>query len=266
MERIFFADGWRDFFAEHGFRSFNDFFSYKGGRGIHTGGKRSVHRLTLGKADKGKVIYIKRFNYPHFKEIVGSWIRFGRPMSQAAVEWENTNYLLDRGIGTYRAVCFGERMILGIERKSFIVSKEVEGPCLTEFLGERWSGLGKEQKEELMRGLGRFVRRIHKAGINFPDLYVWHIFVQEGKTDGEYDFSIIDLYRMEQNVKDRDKQVRNLGRLEYSMLDKYFDEGLRHLFLESYAGDEWPGGIDGLASDVKRYSKKILGRRNQKQY
>ena len=222
--------------------------------------------MTLGEGDKRKVIYIKRFNYPHFKDLVSSIFDFGKVLSQAAIEWENANYLLSKGIGTYSPVCYGERTIFGLERKSFFVSEEVDGICLTDFVGERWGGMSRVQKEKLMKKLGRFVRRIHDAGINFPDLYVWHVFVTKAKAGEECDFSIIDLHRIKQQVKNRSKQVRNLGRFEYSMRDKYFDDSLRQVFIESYAGDERQEEIDKLAGKVKRYSKKILSRRNQKPY
>jgi hypothetical protein len=117
--------------------------------------------------------------------------------------------------------------------------------------------------------LAKLVRKVHDAGIGLTDLYVWHIFIREkANNDGDvdYDFAIIDLHRMERNVRNRTRQIKNLGRLDYSMRDKYFDEALRRLFVESYAGDDWPGGVAKLQAQVKKYSAVILSKRNQKPY
>jgi hypothetical protein len=71
---------------------------------------------------------------------------------------------------------------------------------------------------------------------------------------------------MAHNVTDGNQQIRNLGRLDYSMSAKYFYDSIRRLFIESYAGDNWPGGVDKLAGKVKRYSKILSARRTLRKY
>ncbi len=266
MERIVFAEGWREVFADSGYENFNSFFKYSSGERINEKGKRNVQSLTIKRQGAAATVFIKRFNYPHLKDLVGSYFSFGRVLSQAAVEWENANFLLNKNIGTYKPVCCGEKTIFGLERKSFFVSEKIKGQCLTDFVGEKWDRISRQQKEDLLAGLGRFVRKIHNAGINFPDLYVWHIYLNDNRQSDKFDFSIIDLHRMQQNVTKREKQIHNLGRFKYSMLDKHFDESLYRIFIESYAVGGRSEDVDELAAKVIKYSHIRLGKRNQKKY
>lgn len=266
MERIVFAEGWQKVFADNGYKTFNCFFKYKSGEGVNEKSKRNVQSLTINKRQATTTVFVKRFNYPHFKDSISSYITLGRILSQAAMEWENAKFLLSKNIGTYKPVCFGEKRIFGLERKSFFVSEKIEGQCLTDFVRENWNKISRQQKEELMAELGRFVRKIHDAGINFPDLYIWHIFLRDDKQSSKIDFSIIDLHRMQQNVTERKKQIHNLGRFKYSMLDKYFDESVYRIFIESYACGDRPEDVDELAAKVIKYSHIVLGKRNQKKY
>jgi hypothetical protein len=50
------------------------------------------------------------------------------------------------------------------------------------------------------------------------------------------------------------------------MTEKYFDESLRRLFIESYAGKRWPGSIDELQEKVNKYSIAISSRRTPQPY
>jgi len=267
--KIVFADSWQSVFAEFGLKSFDSFFRFSGAERIGRNNKRDVSILNLGDGRDRKVFFLKRFHNPHFKDIISAWRSFGEPTSQAGVEWANANLLLDNGIGTYRPVCYGEQTKWGIERKSFLVTEKLQSQCLTDFIAQNWSELTQKQKEKIVVSLAKLIRRVHDARISLPDLYVWHIFVSETKCDDgscEYGFDIIDLHRMAHNVTNKNQQMKNLGRLTHSMLEKYFDGDIRRSFIESYAGDNWPRGVASLVARVKKYSDAVSARRNQKQY
>ena len=266
MDRIVFAERWREIFAASGFKSFSDFFLYSSGEIINPKGKRNVQTLKLTDNGLSRVVYIKRFNYPHLKDMISSFKSFGRCLSQAAIEWENANFLLKRNIGTYKPLCFGEKIICGLERKSFFVSEKLDGLCLSDFVRENWNRMSRQEKEAVMADLGKFVRKIHDAQVNFPDMYIWHIFISPGKQRTEHRFSIIDLHRMEFNVTNRKKQVSNLGRFEYSLLDEYFNDSLRRLFVRSYAADVPGEDAERLYEKIKKYCRKLLSKRKQKPY
>lgn len=263
MERLIFADAQRQYFAESGFSSFSDFFEYDGGEDYGVNTKRAVIRFTAGS--EGKAFFMKRFYGPHLKDVFFAWCSFGRLFSQARCEWENVNMLFAGGIETYRPVCYGERC--GMKIGSFLVTRELQSRCLTDFVaGKR---LSAAEKQKLICCLGKFVRRIHDAKISLPDLYLWHIYVTESKTarnETGYDFAVIDLHRMKHNVTNRNEQLKNLGRLIHSMRKEYFEDDLRRLLIKSYARQNQPGSTDNLIKTVEKYCRRISARRKPKPY
>ena len=265
MQRIVCENSWRQFFAEFGLKSFDDFFRYSTIETVGNNDKRSVVTFSLGSGSQ-KHFFMKRFLHPHFKDMFFTWRSFGRLCSQAQCEWENAKLLLDNGIETYRPICYGEETKWGIESKSFIVTEKLKGQSLTDFVRQEWHNLQRQQKEKIIAGLAAFVRRIHALNVSLPDLYVWHIFIKAGQTSDEWDFAVIDLHRMSHNVTNKNKQIKNLGRLHHSMVDSYFDERLKQLFIESYAGDDWAGDINTLTTQVKKYSRVVSAKRNPKPY
>ena len=264
MEKVVFAQSWQSFFAELGLKSFVDFFSFSDER-LNESSKREVQMLTFGEDANTKKFFLKRFFYSHLKDTIFTMRNFGLPCSQAASEWENANLLLDNGIGTYQPVCYGEQTIFGLERKSFLLTEKIEPPCLADFVDQNWSRMAREEKEKLIIALAKMIRKMHNAKISMPDLYIWHIFVDK-KEDGDYDFAIIDLHRMKQNITSQSEKIKNLGRLNYSMLDKYFDQDLRRLLIESYAEKDDAGVVAVLVKKVKKYTDTLLSKRNQKPY
>ena len=207
---------------------------------------------------------MKRFSHPHFKDMIFSWRNIGRPCSQGRYEWENVRLLLDNGIETYHPVCFGEKIKYGIENSSFFVTKELQSQCMTDFVRENWAGFQQQQKEKIITSLALFIRKIHDVNICLPDLYMWHIYIAENV--GEYEYAVIDLHRMSRNVTNRRLKVKNLGRMHHSMLDSYFDDELKQLFVKSYAADGQGSDISRLLAQVKKYSDVISARRKKVQY
>ena len=269
MERVVFAESWQPVFAKFGLKSFDDFFCFSGGERINKNKKRDVSILTFGDEPNHKVFFLKRFHYPHFKDMLFAWRNFGWLCSQARCEWENARFLLDNGIGTYKPVCYGEQIRFGLERKSFFITEKLHAPPLTDFVARNWSQLAQRQREAIIISLAKFIRKVHDAGTSLPDLYLWHIFISEtehGNGGNEYEFAVIDLHRMTHNVTNKNQQIKNLGRLDHSMLDKYFDKAMHQLLIKSYAGDNWPGDTAKLTRLVKKYSDAVSSKRNQKPY
>ncbi len=266
VEKIVFTDSWQRFFGEFGLVSFDDFFQYSRGETVNRNNKRNVLAFELGGDSEQKQFFMKRFFHPHFKDMLFTWRNFGEPCSQARCEWENIKLLCDNGIGTYRPACYAEKKKWGLERKSFIITEKIQGQALTDFVKQNWQQLDRYQKEKIITELAGFIRRIHEGRFNLPDLYVWHIFLKENQAAGKWEFSVIDLHRMTHNVTNKGEQLKNLGRLLHSMIDRYFDEGLKRLFIESYAADNSDGGVVALAAKVKKYSDKISARRKPKRY
>ncbi|MHC4159743.1 MAG: lipopolysaccharide kinase InaA family protein [Planctomycetota bacterium] len=267
MEKVVFVNSCEQTFAEFGLNSFDDFFNYAGGKCINKNTKRDVQMLTFDTDTGRKVFFLKRFHKPHFKDMLFAMGNLGRLCSQAECEWQNAKLLLECGVQTVKTICYGHRTICGIERQSFLVTKELDGLPLSDFVAENWSGMSRSQKEKIITSAARAIRKIHNAGISLPDLYLWHIFIglaDSGSND--YDFAFIDLNRMKRNVTNPNEQIKNLGRLHHSMTDKYFDGPIRRLLIASYAGDDWPGSVDALTAKVEKYSAKVSAKRGPKPY
>ena len=99
-----------------------------------------------------------------------------------------------------------------------------------------------------------------------PDLYIWHIYIDEKENSGELDFAVIDLHRMSRSIKSCSRKIKNLGRLHHSMIDEYFDDELRRLLIESYAADGFCGDVTALVTQVEKYSTMISAKRRSVQY
>jgi len=261
VERVVFADSWRPFFSEIGLESFDDFYDYAGGTKIGQNNKRNVYRLTLGREPDSKVFYIKRFHDSHFKDMLTAWRNFGRLTSQAGIEWGNADLLLRNGIDTYKPVCMGERIVWKLERKSFLITEQLKSTCLLDFVVERWRSLDRAQQEKIIVAMGKLARRVHELNISLPDLYIWHIYIDEGSLEDNCCLSVIDLHRMLRNVRNANKKIGDLGKLYWSLSGEYFDDEHKDLLVATYAGDSQPDNKDRIVRKVLRQAAITDSRR-----
>jgi hypothetical protein len=67
---------------------------------------------------------------------------------------------------------------------------------------------------------------------------------------------------MKYKVSSQKEKIQNLGRLDYSLRDEYFDEGLRRIIIESYDKKNF----ERIFGEVRRYSANLLKRRKVKRY
>ena len=265
MQRVVFAESWSRFFAVFDVATFDDFFKRLAADSKGGNSRRNVVGFSLGDGDQKKTFFIKRFFHPHFKDVLFARRNIGESCSQGRYEFENAGFLLENGIGSYKPVCYGEQKKWGIETKSFVVTEELQSTCLSDFVREKWSNLERPQQEKIVSELGKFVRRIHELNVSLPDLYVYHLYITENAAN-EYEFAVIDLHRMSRNVTNKNRKLKNLGRLHHSMLDEYFDDKLKRLLVKSYATDDSGSDVNALVTQVEKWSKAISARRKQKPY
>jgi hypothetical protein len=264
MKKVVFADSWKSILAENGLRSFDDFYNCSGKKRINKNTKRNVSILRLKVSGKEKFFHMKRFRHPHLKDVLFTLINCGKIYSQAAHEWSNMNLLTKNNIETCNPVCFGEKTRLGLERKSFIITEKLPGICLKDFIAQNWTTLPQSEKELLIASMAQFVRKVHKARISLPDLYVWHLFLTEDKNAaglGKYDFAVIDLNRMKRNTKSKSERIKNLGRLYFSMIDKYFNKQMHSLLVRCYLSSASDERFDNFFRRVKKYAAKFSARK-----
>lgn len=267
MERVIFADQWQSILAENGLRSFDNFYEYSDKKCINKNQKRNVNILRLKVNGQEKNFFMKRFRHPHFKDVLFTFLNCGKFQSQAAYESGNMNLLAKNNIETCKPICFGEKFALGLERKSFLITEELPGVCLKDFIAQNWATMPQSEKELLITSLAQFVRKIHKARISLPDLYIWHLFLTEDKTatgTGKYDFAVIDLNRMKRSVKNKSERIKNLGRLWFSMIDKYFDEQMRKHLVRCYLSSASDERFEKFVRRVEKYAEKVSAARRHK--
>ncbi len=260
MFRIEYAKGFERFFAEKDIRSFEDFFDIKDGETVNQNRKRNVLAFSMETDGEKKEFFMKRFMSPHYKDMWFTFRNHGQICSQGGCEWRNANLLLENGVQTYRPVCYGEQMVCGIEKKSFFITEKLGGECFADFVREKWAGLDESEKDKIMSSLAKVVWRVHEAKVSMPDLYVWHVFISKSD-DGEYEFAIIDLHRMKLRVRSKSEFVRNLGAFDFSMLDKYFDDRVRRVFIRSYIDAGCDANEDALWSKMRSRSRVLSNRR-----
>ncbi|MCF7955018.1 MAG: lipopolysaccharide kinase InaA family protein [Phycisphaerae bacterium] len=255
MIKLQFEKDYKTCFAKHKLESFENIFSYAKGSLVGKNSKRDVTAFALENTDGKREFFMKRFMRPHFKDMFFTACKSGHLCSQGQYEWESANFLLKNGIMTYRPVCYGTQSRFGIESRSFFVTEKLTGQCLREFITEKWEKMSAEEKYLTVKNIGKFVRKLHHAGVNMPDLYVWHLYL-ESEDVTTCDFAIIDLHRMSKNRSIKSNQiVRNLAALNFSMIEKYFNDEMRYSLVESY--------LNGASKkEIQRLYKKINRRTN----
>ncbi|HNS22208.1 MAG TPA: lipopolysaccharide kinase InaA family protein [Sedimentisphaerales bacterium] len=233
MDRLAFADSSQEYLDRCGLRTFAQFFEAQG-LVVNKNNRRDVTKLTLA-GPPAKIVFMKRFHRPHLKDAFAAFRRFGRPMSQAGVEWSNANHLLQNGIETYRPLCFGEQVMCGFEQRSFLITEQLESTCLMDLILDRWQDLDRSAQEGLVIEMANLACRIHALNISLPDLAVWHLFTPAATFGQRYEFSVIDLHRMMRNVRSTSCKIRDLGKLRWSMATRCFDDSLKDLLVSTYA-------------------------------
>ena len=266
MDRILFAGSWESYFAQLGLKEFDDFYEYADTTTVNKHHRRNVQRLVFRRNTKRRAFFMKRFQNPHFKDMLAARRTCGSGATQAGVEWHNAQHLLANHIGTYEPVCMGERTHWGIERDSFFVTQEIEGICLRDFVIDNWRNLERHQQENILIAVGKLVRALHKLDIAFPDLQIWHLFLHGKSLSANCHLSIIDLHRMSAGVRSQRRKARDLSRLYWSMVPEYFDEDHKQLLLDTCLEEFSPSQREGLKSVVKRYEATLNRRKTAHRY
>lgn len=262
MDKIVFKDGWQAVFEVNGFRTFEDFFLHSDGECFNKNSRREVIRFSLNVDGRKNYFFMKRFYEPHFKDILFGIHHAGFGGSQARLEWQNANTLLDNGIGTYPPVCYGQETKLNVERKSFFITEELKSQAMTDFVAKRWHNICTNEKSAIISDVGKFIRKIHDADISLPDLYLWHIYIG-GKGTSEFD--VIDLHRMKSGRITRREKLKNLGRMLHSMSDDYFDDEHKRQLIKSYIGSN-EVEMEDVYAQSQKFCQQVNAKRNCKPY
>lgn len=155
-------------------------------------GWRERIRLELDSPNGSRrAFYLKRYTAPpvgpQVRRILSG--RFGHATAWA--EWNSMRVLTDCGINAVQPVAFAQEMTGIWERRSALLTAEVEGESL-----EKWVVRNPGRAPcKLRDALARFVARFHRQGFVHRDLYLSHIFIDESDPDAPA-FRLIDLQRV----------------------------------------------------------------------
>lgn len=206
---------------------------------------RTNFKLELtGEAGEG-VFFLKRHQPPRFLRRVLSRLTGRTRPSQARIEWDNIFRLAELGMPTMTPVALGDDRSTG---RSFTLTEAVDGQPLDEFIQH----IDFQQRRELARRLGGFVRRLHTAGLTHRDLYLSHVYVV---ADGQKETALhlIDLQRVGGHAaRLRRWCIKDVAQLEYSRPADATTRTDCMRFLHTYFD------LDRLSASQKRFVRSVI--------
>ncbi|MFD0976124.1 lipopolysaccharide kinase InaA family protein [Salinimicrobium gaetbulicola] len=152
-----------------------------------------------------KEVNVKSFKVPNLVNKIA--YRFFRK-SKAQRSFEYAHQLLNRGIGTPYPIAYAEEKSGVTFQKSFYISDH-----LTCDLTYRDLVLDPEypKREEILRAFTRFTFKLHENQVQFLDHSPGNTLIR--LEEGEYQFFLVDLNRMNFKELSFDERMRNFARL-----------------------------------------------------
>jgi hypothetical protein len=152
-------------------------------------------------------INIKSFKIPNFiNKIIYRYFR----ESKAARSYLNAKTLIHNHIGTPEPIAYFEEVSFFGLKRSYYLCKHLDADFMFRDLVENENF---PDCENILRQFIRFSFSMHEKGIEFLDHSPGNTLVKK-RADGNYDFFLIDLNRMNFHEKmDFDSRIKNLSRL-----------------------------------------------------
>lgn len=186
-----------------------------------------------------RTAYLKRYRHPPIAEQLRRIIETrGFKRSSARREARLTRILWGMGIPTMTTIAYGQEMLGGFERRSFLITDEVPGLSLERLAESLRPGAGgrisPKERFEIIRELALVVSRLHLNRLFHRDLYLCHVFVDRTADEGVVLY-LIDLARMiERPFNDERWVVKDLAALDYSSPPEVVTRADRVRFLYHY--------------------------------
>jgi hypothetical protein len=155
----------------------------------------------------GKTINIKSFKIPNLiNKVAYKYFR----KSKARRSFEYATILLEKGIGTPEPIAFLENSTLLGLKDSYYVSEHLNADLTYRELVEIPD---YPDHENILRQFTRFSFELHEKGIEFIDHSPGNTLIKKN-SDGNYDFFLVDLNRMEfHSSLTFEQRMHNLRRL-----------------------------------------------------
>jgi heptose I phosphotransferase len=263
--RVIVDDRFLDRFKAIGLDSFTAFMAFTGGELVRDKGIRAIDRVNLA-GERPATLYLKRHSRGSLREAIGDLLSGRWPSSAAAREREAIARLRAAGIETTTVLAFGERKWLPWRGPSFIMTAEIGGRRLEDYVNFLCGKL--REKRCIIAALADCVRTMHGAGLNHRDLYLSHIFLQtsaEGLRP-----ALIDLQRVQLKARGLNRWVvKDLAALNYSSPSPAVSRADRMRFLHRYldaarldaGGKAFLRRISRKTERIRRHDLKRLRKR-----
>nr|WP_321225571.1 lipopolysaccharide kinase InaA family protein [uncultured Psychroserpens sp.] len=165
-----------------------------------------------------KTLNVKSFRVPNFINQLA--YRFFRK-SKAQRSFEYANRLQNLGIGTPQPIAYYEFETWFLFNKSYYISEQLE--CDLTFR-ELTSNHDYPNHEAILRAFTRFTYHLHEKQVKFLDHSPGNTLIK--KVGNDYEFSLVDLNRMEFKPMDLEERVKNFAKLttHKSLIEVMSDE------------------------------------------
>jgi len=232
-------------------KTFDDFMKVEGNETITKKRGRTV--VTL-KYDDGRKLYLKRHTKTKLFDSIKELLRYGKPTSNAGLEWNAISELRNYGIQTMPALAMGEKFRWRFwEKQSFLLTEEIKDGVSVEKILESKPDLSFNVRRKLAERIGKIGRKLHQAGFVHRDFYLGHFYVV-GDLNQKYQLHLIDLQRVMPGAKIYNRwSLKDISALYFSSLTlKEVSRTDRLRFLFNYLG------IKTLDHKSRRFIYKIL--------
>ncbi len=172
-------------------------------------------RLRFAIAEPQTTLFLKRYDRTPAGRQIRNWMEYGRRVSTADRDRLPGEDLTAAGILTPQVVAFGAEWGTVFERRSFVVTRMLEGAeALERRMPDAWSNEHGSSggRRAFVEKLADFVRRFHATGYCHRDLYLAHVFC-----DCAEQLYLIDLQRAFRPRWRRWRwRIKDLAELHYS--------------------------------------------------
>jgi len=141
-------------------------------------------RLVL---EDGRALYVKCAARTSVKRIATDMLCLRRPEPISERERRGLLQAAEAGITVPRPVAWGQRRRAGLPWRGVLAMTLLPGAALDQYL----ASAANADRASALAATGKALRKLHEAGLNWPDLRVKHVYVDAGASVG-----LLDLERL----------------------------------------------------------------------
>lgn len=235
-EDLFVDADFLDAFRQAGLTSIDAVFKFDAGANL---GKDNLpkHRSRIQFELNGKTLFLKRYDKPPIRAQLKNWTSHKKRACTSDFDRLPAEQIAAAGIGTPKTIAFGCRWNMFFEKQSFIITEKIPNAeslerKLPDFFYQPCTPENKKQKDRFINDLADFARKFHDTGFRHRDLYLAHIFMDDGGK-----FHLIDLQRAFKPLLTAGRfRLKDITQLYYSAPGQYFTRSDRLRFFLRYTG------------------------------